>query len=77
MGSAFMLFMTMAGFGRMGDELYLTIPALVISAVWIFALNYYISFRECELRKRIILSITYALITAPYTFLVPSPWLYK
>jgi putative flippase GtrA len=62
--------------GRMGDELYLTIPALIISAVSIFLLNYFITFRNAEKKTRLQLSIIFAVVTAPYTFLVPSEWLY-
>lgn len=76
-GSAYM-FMMMVGFeiGNMGDELYLTLPALFISAILIFVLNYFISFRKCEKLIRLKMSLTFAIATAPYTFLVPSSWLY-
>lgn len=76
-GSAYM-FMMMVGFeiGNMGDELYLTLPALFISAILIFVLNYFISFRKCEKLTRLKMSLTFAIATAPYTFLVPSSWLY-
>ena len=76
-GSAYM-FMMMVGFeiGNMGDELYLTLPALFISAILIFVLNYFISFRKCEKLIRLKMSLTFAIATAPYTFLVPSSWWY-
>ena len=76
-GSAYMLIM-MIGFemGRMGDELYLTLPALAISAVCIFILNYFVTFRKCDKHTRVKLALIFAIITAPYTFLVPSSWLY-
>ena len=77
-GSAYMLIMMLGlQIGRMGDELYLTLPALLISAVCIFALNYFITFRECDREIRIRLALTFAIITAPYTFLIPSSWLYR
>ena len=62
--------------GRMGDELYLTAPALVISSVLIFILNYFITFKKSDKLLRLKLSIIFALVTAPYTFLIPSIWLY-
>ena len=77
-GSAYMLIMMLGlQIGRMGDELYLTLPALLISAVCIFLLNYFITFKECDRAIRIRLSLTFAIITAPYTFLIPSSWLYR
>lgn len=62
--------------GRTGDELYLTAPALVISSVLIFILNYFITFKKLDKLLRLKLSIIFALVTAPYTFLIPSIWLY-
>lgn len=76
-GSAYMLFMIMVfEVGNGGDELYLTIPALVISAALIFGLNYYVTFRKIDKKLRFKLSLIFAVVTAPYTFLVPSSWLY-
>ncbi len=76
-GSAYMLFlMIVFEVGRMGDELYLTIPALIISAVLIFVFNYFITFRKLDKKLRFTLSLIFAIVTAPYTFLVPSSWLY-
>ena len=76
-GSAYMLLM-MIGFevGNMGDEPYLTVPALVIAAGLIFVLNYFVTFRKLAGNVRLTLALTFAVITAPYTFLVPSSWLY-
>lgn len=76
-GAAYM-FLLLWGFevGSMGDEPYLTIPALVISAVLIFVLNYFITFRKDDKKTRFALSLIFAIVTAPYTFLVPSSWLY-
>lgn len=76
-GAGYMLLM-MAGFqvGNMGDELYLTLPALAISAVVIFGLNYFITFCTDNKKQRLLLSLAFAVVTAPYTFLVPSSWLY-
>ena len=59
-----------------GDELYLTIPATLIAAVFIFIFNYSISFKGCERVERLKLSLALALFTAPYTFLIPLEWIY-
>ena len=76
-GAAYMLLMMIAfNVGNMGDEPYLTIPALLISAALIFVLNYFITFRKIDKKSRMQLSLIFAVITAPYTFLVPSSWLY-
>lgn len=76
-GSAYMLLMTLVfDVGRMGDELYLTIPALVIAVALIFVFNYFITFRKVDKKTRLKLSLVFAVVTAPYTFLVPSSWLY-
>ena len=76
-GSIYMLVM-MLGFelGNMGDELYITLPALIISAFFIFVLNYFITFRKSDKAIRLKIAIIFAIVTAPYTFLVPSSWLY-
>ena len=76
-GAAYM-FLLMWAFevGSMGDELYLTIPALIISATLIFVLNYFVTFRKSDKALRLKLALTFAIVTAPYTFLIPSSWLY-
>ena len=76
-GAAYM-FLLMWAFevGSMGDELYLTIPALIISAALIFVLNYFVTFRKSDKVLRLKLALTFAIVTAPYTFLIPSSWLY-
>ncbi len=76
-GAGYMLLlMTVFGVGRMGDELYLTAPAIVISSALIFILNYFITFKKTDKLLRLKLSLTFAFVTAPYTFLVPLSWLY-
>ena len=75
-GAAFMVLMLLLEVGNMGDELYITIPALIISAVCIFLFNYYKTFKNLDRSQRFKLALTYAIVTAPYTFLVPSSWLY-
>ena len=76
-GSAYMLIMMICfEIGRMGDEFYLTLPALVISAVCIFLFNYYITLKNYDKKVRFRISLIFAVVTAPYTFLIPSSWLY-
>ena len=76
-GAGYMLLLTFFfEVGRMGDEPYLTVPALLISAVLIFVLNYFVTFRKIDRKTRLTLSLIFAIVTAPYTFLVPSSWLY-
>lgn len=76
-GSAFMILL-LWGFqlGTMGDELYITIPALIIAAICIFVFNYFVTFRKLDKKLRFSLALIFAVVTAPYTFLVPSSWLY-
>lgn len=75
-GSFYMLVNVLLEVGHMADEWYITVPALVISAALIFVLNYYITFRNVDKKTRLLLSLIFAIVTAPYTFLVPSSWLY-
>lgn len=75
-GALYMLINVFLEVGNMADEWYITVPGILISAVLIFVLNYYITFRNKDKRTRILLSLAFAIITAPYTFLVPSRWLY-
>ena len=72
------MFLMLAVFevARMGDELFLTVPAVVISAVLIFVLNYFITFRKAERSFRLKMSLIFALVTAPYTFLIPNSWIH-
>lgn len=76
-GASYMLVMMLVfEVGRMGDELYLTLPGLLISAVCIFVLNYFLTFRKYDKSTRLRYALVFAIVTAPYTFLVPSSWLY-
>ncbi len=76
-GSAYMLLMTMVfEVGCRGDEFYITLPALVISAILIFVFDYFITFREIENKTRLEMSLIFAVVTAPYAFLVPTSLLY-
>ena len=75
-GSAYMLFMVfLLEVGQMGDEPYLTIPALVISAGMIFVFNYFITFRKQDKAVKLKLALIYAIVTAPYTFVLPLPFI--
>lgn len=76
-GSIYMLGMTFLGLGQMGDEWFITLPALLISAICIYLLNFYITFKKFDTKTKIMMSLTYAIVTAPYTFLVPSRLLYN
>lgn len=52
--------------------------AILISGFFIFLFNYRISFRELveDLSLRFKLSLTIAIITMPWTFLLPTRWFY-
>ncbi len=75
-GAAFLLLTMILEVGQMGDELYLTLPAVIISGALIFVLNYFVTFRKADAQHRLKLSIIFATVTAPYTFMIPSSWLY-
>ncbi len=76
-GSAF-LFVTvmLLDLSTTGDDLYLTIPAVIISGVCIFLFDYFVSFKNSEKPVRLRLALTFAVVTAPYTFLIPTTWIY-
>lgn len=76
-GAAYLFIMAFVfELGIMGDELYLTGPALLISAAMIFVFNYYVTFKKDEPALRLKFSLIFAIVTAPYTFLIPSSWIY-
>ena len=58
------------------DSPIITIPAMIVSAALIFVFNYFITFKKEEKKLRLTLSLVFAIVTAPYTFLVPTTWLY-
>ena len=62
--------------GTYGDNPALTVPGVILAAVLIFVFNYFVSFRKCEKPLRKKLALVFAIATAPYTFLIPSRWLY-
>jgi len=76
---AFILAMSlsMLALARLGDEPYITIPALILSGSLIFLFNYCKTFKMLDKPVRIRLSLVFAVFTAPYTFLIPSGWLYS
>lgn len=75
-GAGIMVCALIIGVGNIGDELYLTIPGLLISAVMICFFDYMIAFKSCNKYNRKLFSLIFAIATAPYTFLIPSSWLY-
>ncbi|MCF0142061.1 MAG: hypothetical protein HUJ75_01655 [Parasporobacterium sp.] len=76
-GAGFMLLcFVVLSLGRMGDEWYITVPAIIISAALIFIFNYFITFKKEEKPLRLKMALLFTIVTAPYTFLVPSGWLY-
>ncbi|MGN1047435.1 MAG: hypothetical protein ACI4QZ_02395 [Eubacteriales bacterium] len=76
-GATYMFLMISAfHIGNMGDELYLTVPALIISAALIFVFNYFITFKKIDRKTKRISALILAVVTAPYTFLIPSGLLY-
>lgn len=76
-GAGYMYLMTaVLELAFLGDEWYITLPALIISAGLIFVFNYFITFRKDEKAIRLKFALIYTIATAPYTFLVPLSWLY-
>ena len=60
----------------MADELYLTLPAVIMAAALIFVFNYFFTFKKDEKLLRLKFSLIFAVVTAPYTFLIPSSLMY-
>lgn len=77
-GSAFALlaFYLLKGVAEDPTVIYITLPAVIISAALIFAANYFITFKKADPTLRLRLSLTFAIATAPYTFLTPIEWMY-
>ncbi len=77
MGSAFLLLL-LAIFGDIifDLELLFTLLATVVSALLIFVFNYCFTFKKSETPLRFRLSLIFAIATAPYTFMIPTTWLY-
>ena len=70
----FMFFVLQIGVSS--DELYLTIPGVLLSSIMIFIFNYFITFKKLDKKNKLKLSLIFAIITAPYTFLIPISWIY-
>ena len=77
-GSAYMLWMALGWNigGPWYDSPVITVPALLIAGALIFLANYFITFRKIEFPLRWKMALIFATVTAPYTFLTPSGWLY-
>ena len=75
-GAGLLLLVVMLDLGFRGDEIFLTLPAMLISALFIFIFNHTITFKGMDKRLRFKLALTYAIVTAPYTFLIPLEWIY-
>ena len=71
-----MMFTPIGNYVEMADELFLTIPALVVAAALIFVLNYFVTFKKDEKNIRLKISLIFAIVTAPYLYLFPSSWVY-
>lgn len=59
-----------------GDELIITLPAMLVAAAMIFLFNYRFSFPELDKGARLRMALSFAIFTAPYTFLIPLSWIY-
>ncbi len=75
-GAGLMFITLLLEWSNTADELYFTIPALIISAILIFIFDYFFSFKKLEKTERFKLALTFAIVTAPYTFLIPTEWMY-
>ncbi len=75
-GAALMYLMLVLELSQTADELYFTIPAMIISAILIFVFDYFFSFKKLEKPIRFKLALIFAVVTAPYTFLIPTEWMY-
>ena len=75
-GSGLLYLALWLGWSSDADELYITIPALIISAALLFVFDYFFSFKKISKENRLNLALTFAIATAPYTFLIPTEWMY-
>lgn len=62
--------------GPLADSPVLTLPGVALAGILIYVLNYFISFRKLDKPLRKKLALTFAVATAPYTYLIPSQWIY-
>lgn len=75
-GAAFLLLMAVLEISTFGDEWYFTVPAMLVSAALIYVFNYFVTFKHSEAQFRRKMALTFAIATAPYTFLIPTSWIY-
>lgn len=76
-GAIFLFITVVTEVWNFENEIYFAVGGILISAVLIFVLNYCITFKECDKKTRVKLSLVFSIVTAPYTFLVPTTWLYN
>lgn len=62
--------------GPWADSPVLTVPGVLLAGVLIYGFDYFISFRKLDKSLRRKLALTFAIATAPYTYLIPSKWIY-
>jgi len=60
----------------LADSPVLTVPGVALAGILIYVFDYFISFRKLEKPLRKKLSLIFAVVTAPYTYLIPSQWIY-
>lgn len=53
-----------------------TVPGVLLAGVMIYIFNYYITLRDLDKVTRKKLALTFAIVTAPYTFAIPSTLIY-
>lgn len=75
-GAAALLLATALELGITGEDWYLTAPAVALAGLCIYVLHYYVIFRKEDRFVRRKMAFTFAIATAPYTFLIPIAWLY-
>lgn len=57
--------------------LIIVIFAMLVSAMFLFLINYRITFKDIKEKKmRLKVALTIAIITIPWTFLLPTKWFY-
>ena len=81
-GSLYLILITFTDIVNMSMEsipaMLFIISGVILSAVIIFWLNYSVSFRKTDFTKKqkLFVSFTIAVSTAPYTFLIPTQYIY-
>ncbi|HEX2946667.1 MAG TPA: hypothetical protein VHT96_12005 [Clostridia bacterium] len=73
-------FLTGINFDPFGypPALFLIVFAMLLAAAFILFFNYRFTFRQIEDRKlRFKVALTIALVTMPWTFLLPTKWFYR